>query len=212
MPLHNNAKKGREESDSDASYAPERELATSRDDPHPTRGRAKPPPQPVDNQGERREDMADFCQSFFQHQRELDDQREERRRAEATQVLQQQFEYQQQLMKLQAEQEVLTRGRQRDETTDRRRKDALAAALPNFKETEDLEDYIFTVEDHFRQCELPRREWVFGLSTRLTGKVASLMSDIRMSTDDYDEVKAKFLKAAGYTPKQAAVKFHHTKF
>ena len=82
----------------------------------------------------------------------------------------------------------------------------------NFKETEDLEDYIFTVENHFRQCELPRREWVFGLSTRLTGKVASLMSDIRMSTDDYDEVKAKLLKAAGYTPKQAAVKFHHTKF
>ena len=75
MPLHNNAKKGRE-GDSDTLYAPERELATSRDDPNSTRGRAKPLPQPVDNQGERREDMADFCQSFFQHQRELDDQRE----------------------------------------------------------------------------------------------------------------------------------------
>ena len=47
MPLHNNAKKGRE-GDSDTLYAPERELATSRDDPNPTRGRAKPPPQPVD--------------------------------------------------------------------------------------------------------------------------------------------------------------------
>ena len=51
-----------------------------------------------------------------------------------------------------------------------------------------------------------------GLSTRLTGKVCSLMSDIRMSKDDYDEVKDKLLKAAGYTPKQAAVKFHHTKY
>ena len=65
MPLHNNAKKGREGSDSDASYAPERELATSRDDPHPSRGRAKPPPQPVDNQGERRDDMAEFFRHFF---------------------------------------------------------------------------------------------------------------------------------------------------
>ena len=99
MPLHNNAKKGREGSDRDASYAPKRELATLRDDPHPTSGRAKPPLQPVDNQGERREDMAEFFQTFFQHQRELEEvreerrreleeQREERRRAEATQALQ----------------------------------------------------------------------------------------------------------------------------
>ena len=68
------------------------------------------------------------------------------------------------------------------------------------------------MEDHFRQCDLPKKEWVFGLSIRLTGKVASLMSDIRITTDDYEEVKVKLLKAAGYTPKQAAVKFHHTKF
>ena len=68
------------------------------------------------------------------------------------------FEYQQQLMKLQAEQEVLTRERQRDETMEKRRKDALAAALPNFKEIVQQPNAIYLAipvsSDNFFFCGL----------------------------------------------------------
>ena len=127
-------------------------------------------------------------------------------------MLQSQFEYQQQILKLHEEKEEIRREREHQDTTERRRKDAIMAAIPKYQEKDDLEDYISSLEDHFRQCMISRKDWTFYLSALLTGKVAGLLSDIRETTDDdYDDVKAKLLRATGYTERDATYQYFNTK-
>ena len=213
----NNPKKRTDGYESDSSYAMAKDIPKSRDDSHATHGRDKRTP--AAELGEPQSQMMEFVQSFFQQQMRLDDVRredeakkEEARRQETQQLMQTQFEYQQQLMKVQAQNDELMQERDRKDTTDRRRKDAIIAALPKYSSTVDLEDFISSLEYQFRQCIIPKKEWLFYLSTHLTGKPAGLLGDIRqMVDDDYDEVKARLLKASGYTERDADYQWFNTK-
>ena len=119
-----------------------------------------------------------------------------------------QYEQQIALMNIQAKiGEAASRAHREGQNADRKRDRALYS-IPSWKEGEDLEEYLLTAERRLRAAEIEEKEWVNLLEGKLNGKMASAWQDIAVSVEDYQEVKDRFLKVCGYTPRLAADCFY----
>ena len=154
---------------------------------------------------------------------EMERAREESARIASEKLLEQQEamgarQYAQQiaLMKMQAEIGEKAANAHRLEQTISRKRDRAVASIPNYRESDDIEDFLITAERKLRAGEIPEGEWLTTIASKLNGKMGSSWQDLCVSMDDYNEVKSSLLKVCGYTPKIAGEVFfgfkpEHTK-
>ena len=131
-------------------------------------------------------------------ERILEVQEEARERAE---------EHQKKLVELQAEMSERAAEAQREISAKSKRRDRAVMSISNYREPEDVEDFLLTSERKLKAGEVPQREWTAIVAAKLSGKVGSLWQETCVDTDDYQLVKARVLKTCGYTPKLAGEVF-----
>ena len=84
-----------------------------------------------------------------------------------------------------------------------RKRDRAVASIPIYREGEDVEEFLLTAERRLAAGEIPEREWLTTISSKLGGKVGCVWQDLRVLSDDYHEVRNRLLKSYGYTAKLA---------
>ena len=89
-----------------------------------------------------------------------------------------------------------------------RKKDRAVAGIPNYREPEDVEDFLVTSERKLKAGEVPEREWLAIVAAKLSGKVGAAWQDLCGTTDEYQVVKCGVLRVCGYTPKLAGEAFY----
>ena len=111
---------------------------------------------------------------------ELERQKEEAARVASERLREQQqedvvkaYEQQRNLVKLQAEIGVKADEARILESERGRRRDRAVTGIPNYRDTEDIEDYLVTSERKLRAGDIPEVEWVSILASKLGGKVGS---------------------------------------
>ena len=117
------------------------------------------------------------------------------------------FEHQRNLMRLQAEIGKKADEDRRVESEKGRRRDRAVSAIQNYKDSDDIEDYLVTSEKKLRAGDIPEEEWAAILASKLGGRVGSEWQDLLMTEGCYQDVKAGLLKVCGYTPKLAGEVF-----
>ena len=118
------------------------------------------------------------------------------------------YEQQVTLIKMQAEIGEKAAEAHRQEGQRARKRDRAVAGIPNYRDPEDVEDFLLTSERKLRAGEVPEGEWLAIIAAKLSGKVGATWQDLCGSTDDYQLVKSGVLKVCGYTPKLAGEAFY----
>ena len=118
-----------------------------------------------------------------------------------------QYEQQRALICMQAEIGEKAAAAHRVEQTASRKRDRAIASIPNHRECDDVEEFLLTAERRLGAGEVPEKEWLVTLASKLSGKTGSMWQDLCAVCDDYQEVKAKLLRVCGYTAKVAAELF-----
>lgn len=59
----------------------------------------------------------------------------------------------------------------------KRFRDRVMASLPMYREGDDLETYLATIESSYRKVRVPVEEWMFHVRGRLTGRVLTYWSE-----------------------------------
>ena len=118
-----------------------------------------------------------------------------------------QFKQQEQLMKLQADISARAANERRVEAEMIKKRDRAVSSIVNYKDVDDIEEYLMTAERKLRAGEVPEGEWLTHIAAKPTGKMGTTWQDLCVDAVDYQEVKAKLLKICGYTPKVAAELF-----
>ena len=95
----------------------------------------------------------------------------------------------------------------RQEGQKARKRDRAVAGIPNYREPEDVEDFLLTSERKLRAGEVPEGEWSAIIAAKLSGKVGATWQDLCGTTDEYQMVKGGVLKVCRYTPKLAGEAF-----
>ena len=96
----------------------------------------------------------------------------------------------------------------RQELNSSKKRDRAIASIPNFRDGEDVEDFILTAERRLKAGEVNEEEWVMVVASKLSGKMGCAWQDICASVNGYHNVKEKLLKVCGYTLKLAAEVFY----
>ena len=117
------------------------------------------------------------------------------------------YEQQRNLMRLQAEIGEKAEEVRRVDSERSRKKDRAVSAIQNYRDSDDIEDYLLTSERKLKAGDIPEEEWVAILASKLGGKVGSAWQDLLMAEGCYQDVKAGLLKVCGYTPKLAGEVF-----
>ena len=118
------------------------------------------------------------------------------------------YEQQVTLIRMQAEIGEKAAEAHRQEGQRARKRDRAVAGIPNYREMEDVEDFLLTSERKLKAGEVPEREWLAIVAAKLCGKVGATWQDLCITTDDYQEVRSGLLKVCGYTPKLAGEAFY----
>ena len=132
----------------------------------------------------------------------------ERLRVQQDEVNLKAYEQQCTLMRLQTEMGEKAAEAQRQEDLRVRRRDGAVAGVPDYREPEDVEDFLCTSERKLRMGGVHEREWLTIMATKLTGKVGATWQDLCTSSEDYGEVRSGLLRVCGYTPKLAGEAFY----
>ena len=132
---------------------------------------------------------------------------EERREKAAEVAAQRMFDQQVALLRIQAELGEKAARVHREEQAVVRRRDRAIASVPNYKEGEDVEEFLLTAEKRLGVGGIREDDWVVILASKLSGKLGTVWQDICATVEEYREVKNRVLKACGYTPKLAAEVF-----
>ena len=101
----------------------------------------------------------------------------------------------------------LERERRERETNSRRRQERGLHNLRVYQEGDDLEEYVWLLEDAMRACQLPDDEWLMTLAQKMSGSKARILRDIRKDGGEYEETRDRFLSITGYSSEKAAVGF-----
>ena len=118
-----------------------------------------------------------------------------------------QYEQQRALICMQAEIGEKAATAHRLEQTVSRKRDRAIASIPNHRECENVEEFLLTAERRLGARDVPEKDWLVTLASKLSGKTGSMWQDLCAVSDDYQEVKAKLLRVCGYTAKVAAELF-----
>ena len=121
------------------------------------------------------------------------------------------YEQQVALIKMQAEIGERAADAHRSEQVVNRKRDRAVSGIPNYKDSEDVEDFLLTSERKLRAGDVPEGEWLSILAPKMGGKIGSTWQDLCVSMEGYQEVKAGLLRVCGYTPKLAGEVFYSFK-
>ena len=148
-------------------------------------------------------------------QEELVKEREElaRQAAEKAAALQEEankkaFEQQKELMELQAELGKKAAEAQRQESQRVRYKDRAVASISAWQKGEDIEDFLLSSERKLRAGDIPEEEWLGIVAAKLSGEVGATWQELRLTSDNYLEVRGAVLMGCGYTQKAAGEAYH----
>ena len=117
------------------------------------------------------------------------------------------YEQQVTLIKMQAEIGEKVAETHRQEGQRARKRDRAVSGIPNFREPEDVEDFLQTSERKLNAGEVPEAEWAAIIAAKLPGKVGATWQDLCGTTDEYQVIKSGVLSVCGYTPKLAGEAF-----
>ena len=118
-----------------------------------------------------------------------------------------QYEQQVALMRMQAEIGEKAAAAHREEQSVVRKRDRAIASIPNFKDGDDVEEFLLTAERRLKAGDIKETDWLTTIASKLCGKMGSVWQDLCVAVDDYQEVKSRLLKVCGYTAKLAAEVF-----
>ena len=113
------------------------------------------------------------------------------------------FEQQKALVSLQAEIGSKAEEARRLKVEKVRKRERAVTGIPNYRDQDDIEDYLVTSERKLRAGGVSEEEWVSILASKLGGKVGSTWQDLCMTGGSYEDVKGGLLRVCGYTPKLA---------
>ena len=132
--------------------------------------------------------------------------REAAREREERQIAFEQHQYEQQmaLMKAQVKLGEKANKLHRDSQDEDQKRNRVLIGISGWKEGEDLEEFLLTVERRLRAAEIREGEWMSIVEARLSGKIGTAWQDIVATGCEYQEAKNKLLKMCGYTPRLAA--------
>ena len=119
-----------------------------------------------------------------------------------------QYEQQVALMRMQAEIGEKAASAHREEQSVSRKRDRAVASIPNFREGDDVEEFLLTAERRLNAGEIPVKDWLTTIASKLSGKMGSVWQDLCVVVEDYQEVKSRLLKVCGYTAKLAGDVFY----
>ena len=119
-----------------------------------------------------------------------------------------QIEQQVALLRVQAELGKEADRLHRQELNSSRKRDRAIASISNFRDGEDVEDFILTAERRLKAGEVNVEEWVMVVASKLSSKMGCGWKDICVSVNGYHNVKDRLLKVCGYTPKLASEVFY----
>lgn len=123
-----------------------------------------------------------------------------------------QYEQQVALMRMQAEIGEKAAHAHREEQSVSRKRDRAVASIPNFREGDDVEEFLLTAERRLKAGDIPEKDWLTTIASKLSGKMGSVWQDLCVVVEDYQEVKSRLLKVCGYTAKLAAEVFFGFRF
>ena len=92
----------------------------------------------------------------------------------------------------------------REEVAVRKARDRAIASVTNYKDGEDVQDYLVTTERKLTAGGLKCEEW----NCIIASKLGTAWQDVCVSTGDYLTAKDRVLKTHGYTPKLTAELFY----
>ena len=118
------------------------------------------------------------------------------------------YEQQVALIKLQAEIGERAADTHRSEQVVNRKRDRAVASIPNYRDSDDVEDFLVTSERKLKAGEVPEGEWLSIMASKMGGKLESTWQDLCASVGSYQEVRAGLLRVCGYTPKLAGEVFY----
>ena len=121
------------------------------------------------------------------------------------------FEQQKRLVELQAELGERAAETQREVSSKNRQKERAVAGISNYRQPDDVEDFLLTSERKLVAGEVPPGEWAAIVAAKLSGKVGTAWQEACVTTNDYHLIKGNVLKACGYTPKLAGEAFFNFK-
>ena len=84
-----------------------------------------------------------------------------------------------------------------------RENDKLLRAMKPISVSDDLENYLQSMERTLEICEVPKERYIDFLRTNMTGKYAMSLETVEAVDATYSQVKAKLLAAAGLTVAEA---------
>ena len=118
------------------------------------------------------------------------------------------YEQQVALIKMQAEIGERTAEAHRTEQGVNRKRERAVSGIANYRENEDVEDFLSTSE---RTGGVPEGEWLSIIASKMSGKIGSTWHDLCVAMEGYYEVKVGLLRVCGYTPKLAGEVFYSFK-
>ena len=121
---------------------------------------------------------------------------------------QRQFEQQMALMRAQIELGEKANQVHRESQQEDRKRNRVLTGISAWKEGEDLEKFLDSVERKLSAGAVPENEWMNVVDSKLIGKVLIAWQDIIASAADYREARTRLMKTCGYTPKLAGDSFY----
>ena len=153
---------------------------------------------------------AERAEAAREAKREEDERKERASKAASDRLFEQQtllatkqYEQQLELLKLQADLGERAAAAHRVEQESSRKRDRATSSIPSFREGEDVEEYLITAERRLQAGEIPNREWLAIIASKLSGKTGSIWQDLSAVSGEYQEVRDRLLKSCGYTAKLA---------
>ena len=121
------------------------------------------------------------------------------------------YEQQVALIKMQAEIGERAAEAHRIEQGVNRKRERAVSGIANYRENEDVEDFLSTSERKLKAGGVPEGEWLSIIASKMGGKIGSTWHDLCVAMEGYYEVKAGLLRVCGYTPKLAGEVFYSFK-
>ena len=121
------------------------------------------------------------------------------------------YEQQVALVKMQAEIGERAAEAYRIEQGVNRKRERAVSGIANYRENEDVEDFLSTSERKLKAGGVPEGEWLSIMASKMGGKIGSTWHDLGVAMEGYYEVKAGLLRVCGYTPKLAGEVFYSFK-
>ena len=121
------------------------------------------------------------------------------------------YNQQKALVELQAKLGEQAAEAQRLESQRAKKRERSISGILNHQRGEDVEDFLLTSERKLRAGEIPEREWLQIIASKLGGEVGTSWQELCLGEDEYQTVRKGVLQGCGYTPKAAGEAFYNFK-